>query len=41
MARFVGLDVSQKLTSICIVEETGDRIRRGQCPAQPEQMSGQ
>ena len=23
MARFVGLDVSQKLTSICVVDETG------------------
>jgi len=23
MTRFVGLDVSQKLTSICVVDETG------------------
>ena len=25
MTRFVGLDVSQKLTSICVVDETGRR----------------
>ena len=31
MARFVGLDVSQKLTSVCIVDDTGRRIWRGQC----------
>jgi hypothetical protein len=28
MTRFVGLDVSQKLTSICVVEETGRRLWR-------------
>jgi hypothetical protein len=26
MARFVGLDVSQKLTSICVVDESGRRL---------------
>jgi transposase len=36
MARFVGLDVSQKLTSICIIDETGHRLWRGQCPTEPE-----
>jgi transposase len=38
MARFVGLDVSQKLTSICIVDETGHRLWRGQCLTEPEQI---
>ena len=38
MARFVGLDVSQKMTSICIVEESGRRLWRGQCPTEPEQI---
>jgi transposase len=38
MARFVGLDVSQKLTSICIVDETGRCLWRGQCPTEPEQL---
>ena len=36
MTRFVGLDVSQKLTSICIVDETGRRLWRGQCRSEPE-----
>ncbi len=43
MARFVGLDVSQKLTAICVVDETGRRLWRGQCatdPAQIERMVG-
>jgi transposase len=38
MARFVGLDVSQKLTSICVVDETGRRLWRGQCHSDPEQI---
>ena len=38
MARFVGLDVSQKLTSICVVDETGRRIWRGQCSTDPAQL---
>ena len=38
MARFVGLDVSQKLTAICIVDDTGRRLWRGQCPTHPEQI---
>ena len=31
MTRFVGLDVSQKLTAICVVDEAGCRLWRGQC----------
>ena len=38
MTRFVGLDVSQKLTSICVVDETGRRLWRGQCSTDPEQL---
>ena len=38
MARFVGLDVSQKLTSICVVDDAGRRLWRGQCPSDPEQI---
>src|SRR5271166_1807801 len=30
MTRFVGLDVSQKLTSICVVDDAGRRLWRGQ-----------
>ena len=36
MARFVGLDVSQKLTSICVVDDAGCRLWRGQCRSDPE-----
>jgi transposase len=39
MARFVGLDVSQKLTSICVADETGARLWRGQCATDPEQIA--
>jgi transposase len=38
MTLFVGLDVSQKMTAICVVEESGRRLWRGQCPTEPEQI---
>ena len=37
MTRFVGLDVSQKMTVICVVDDAGRRLWRGQCPTVPEQ----
>jgi transposase len=36
MTHYVGLDVSQKLTTICIVDATGRRLWRGQCTSDPE-----
>ncbi len=36
--RFVGLDASQKLTAICVVDETGRRLWRGQCATDPGQV---
>ena len=39
MARFVGLDVSQKLTSICVIDDIGRRVWRGQCASHPEQIA--
>src|ERR1700719_2191731 len=39
MTRFVGLDVSQKITAICILDNAGRRLWRGQCPTVPEQIS--
>jgi transposase len=39
MTRFVGLDVSQKMTAICVVDNAGRRLWRGQCPTIPEQIS--
>ena len=38
MPQFVGLDVSQKLTAICVVDEIGQRLWRGQCASDPEQI---
>jgi len=39
MTCFDGLDVSQKITAICVVDDTGRRLWRGQCPTNPEQIS--
>ena len=39
MTYFVGLDVSQKITAICVVDDIGRRLWRGQCPTNPEQIS--
>ena len=38
MTRYVGLDVSQKVTAICVVDDCGRRLWRGQCPSDPEQI---
>ncbi len=38
MPRYVGLDVSQKLTAICVVDDTDRRLWRGQCTSDPEQI---
>ncbi len=38
MTQFVGLDVSQKTTVICIVDKDGRRIWRGQCLTNPEDI---
>jgi transposase len=39
MTHFVGLDVSQKMTAICVVDNAGPRLWRGQCPTVPEQIT--
>lgn len=38
MKRFVGLDVSQKTTAVCVVDGDGVRLWRGQCLSTPEQI---
>ena len=38
MTRFAGLDVSQKLTAICVVDKAGCRLWRGQCGTDPAQI---
>ena len=38
MAHYVGLDISQKMTAICIVDDAGRRLWRGQCRSVPEEI---
>jgi len=38
MTRYVGLDVSQKVTAICVVDDSGRRLWRGQCTSDPEEI---
>ena len=41
MPHYVGLDVSQKTTSICIVDEQGRRLWRGVCATHPDPITTQ
>ena len=38
MTNYVGLDVSQKTTTLCIVDGEGHRQWRGECVTSPEQI---
>lgn len=38
MTRYVGLDVSQRMTAICIVDGAGRRLWRGQCRSVPSEI---
>jgi transposase len=38
MTHYIGLDGSQKLTAISIVDDRGRRLWRGQCTSDPEQI---
>ena len=39
MPHYVGLDVSQKTTAICVVDEQGNRLWRGVCATDPGPIS--
>jgi len=39
MGKFVGLDVSQKTTAICIVDDEGQCVWRGQCASSPGELA--
>jgi len=39
MTKYVGLDVSQKTTMLCIVDGEGRRLWRGECASSPEQIA--
>jgi transposase len=38
MTHFVGLDVSQKKTAVCVVDASGSPIWRGVCASEPDQL---
>ena len=40
MPHYVGLDVSQRTTSICVVDGTGRHLWRGSCRSEPEGIFG-
>lgn len=39
MTLYVGLDVSQRETEICVVDEDGRRVWRGKCASRPEDIA--
>ena len=39
MPHYVGLDVSQKTTAICVIDAQGKRLWRGVCATDPEPIS--
>src|SRR3954453_10503861 len=39
MPHYVGLDVSQKTTSICVVDEQGRQLWRGVCTTHPDPIA--
>lgn len=39
MSTYVGLDVSQKLTAICVIDEHGTRVWEGACSSEPADMA--
>jgi len=38
MTQYIGLDVSQKMTAICVVDAEGRKLWQGQCGSTPEQI---
>lgn len=38
MTCYVGLDVSQRMTAVCVVDEVGHRFWRGQCRSAPSEI---
>lgn len=39
MEQFVGLDVSQSMTHVCVVDSTGRKLWQGKCQTQPEEIT--
>ena len=39
MEQYVGLDVSRKETSLCVVDQTGTTLWQGKCASTPESIA--
>src|ERR1700730_10862717 len=39
MKHFVGLDISQSMTHLCVVDGKGKKVWQGKCPTQPEEIA--
>jgi transposase len=39
MSEYVGLDVSQRETSICVIDAAGHKVWQGRCPSTPEAIA--
>src|SRR5580700_1535305 len=39
MKQFVGLDISQAMTHLCVVEGNGKKVWQGKCPTKPEDIA--
>jgi transposase len=39
MEQFVGLDISQAMTHICVVDGKGKKLWQGKCPTEPEKIA--
>jgi transposase len=39
MEQFVGLDISQAMTHLCVVDGKGKKIWQGKCPTKPEEIA--
>jgi hypothetical protein len=39
-SHYVGLDVSQELTSLCVIDQQGIVVWRGKCATDPDAVAG-
>ena len=39
MTQYVGLDISQAETSVCVIDESGSRLWEGRCLSTPAAMA--
>jgi transposase len=39
MEQFVGLDISQAMTHVCVVDGKGKKVWQGKCPTKPEEIA--